>query len=48
VSLIDKDTGAIIRTIDDSTSATYFAQPAFANGWLYTARIGGLMMAFHP
>jgi len=47
VTLINKSTGAIIRTVDSSTSGLYFAQPVFANGWLYTSRIGGLMKAFH-
>jgi polyvinyl alcohol dehydrogenase (cytochrome) len=47
VYLVNKDTGAVIRTLGTTTSTMYFAQPVFANGWLYTARIGGLLSAFH-
>jgi outer membrane protein assembly factor BamB len=39
--LINANTGAIVRTVD--STGMYFAQPVFANGWLYTARTGGLM-----
>jgi len=44
--LIDKTTGAVIRTLA-STTGVYFAQPVFANGWLYIARAGGLLTAYH-
>ena len=30
-----------------AVAGNYFAQPVFANGWLYTARIGGLVKAWH-
>lgn len=43
--LINKDTGAIVRTID--STGNYFAQPVFADGWLYTARTGGLVKGWH-
>jgi outer membrane protein assembly factor BamB len=43
--LINAATGAMVRTMD--STGNYFAQPVFANGWLYTARIGGLMKAWH-
>jgi outer membrane protein assembly factor BamB len=43
--LINKATGAVVRRVD--TSGNYFAQPVFANGWLYTARTGGQLKGWH-
>jgi len=43
--LINKTTGATVRTMDSTSN--YFAQPVFANGWLYTARTGGLLKGWH-